>query len=119
MSGFNADTDSLPRLADELRAAGVELQALDPSHAEAGRVVLAAARPPRRTGHLGSSLTAGPAANGVAFASSARYWTWVHYGAPRHNVRAQLFYPEALARSTDEVVAVYAEHAQSTLKKIG
>lgn len=119
MSGFSADADSLPRLADQLRAAGVELEALDPAHAEAGRVVIAAARPPRRTGHLGSSLTAGPAANGMAFASSARYWTWVHYGAPRHNVRAHPFYPEALRRSTDEVVAVYAEHAQTTLNKIG
>lgn len=119
MSGFSADADSLPRLGDQLRAAGVQLEALDPSHAEAGRVVLAAAHPPRRSGYLGNHLTAGPAANGVAFASSARYWTWVHWGAPRRHVRARPFFTEALDRSTTEVVAVYAEHAQSTLDKIG
>lgn len=119
MSGFSADTSSLPRMADQLRAAGVQLGKLDPAHAEAGRVVIATATPPRRSGFMANHLTAGAAANGVAFASSARYWTWVHWGAPRHNVKAQPFYPEALRRSTDEVLAVYAEHAQRTLNEIG
>lgn len=118
-SSFDSDAPGLSGLASELHAAGVQLGDLDPASAEAGRVVLAAARPPRRTGHLGSSLTAGPAANGTVFASSARYWTWVHFGAPRRHVRAQPFYPEAIARSTDEVLAVYAEHARDTVNKIG
>jgi hypothetical protein len=119
MAGFDTDAPALPSLARELHAAGVQLGELDPVHAEAGRVVLASTRPPRHSGYLGDHLTAGPAANGVTFASSARYWTWVHFGAPRVHVRAQPFYAEALHRSTDEVVAVYAEHARDTLTKIG
>lgn len=119
MSGFATDAPQLRQLGDQLRAAGVQLGDLDPANAEAGRVVLAAARPPRRTGYMADHLTAGPSANGVVFASAARYWTWVHWGAPRASVRARPFYPQALARSTDELLAVYAEHAQDTLNRIG
>lgn len=119
MAGFDSDAPGLPQLARDLHDAGVQLGELDPASAEAGRVVLAATRPPRHTGYLDDHLTAGPAANGTVFASSARYWTWVHFGAPRRHVRAQPFYPEAIARSTDEVVAVYAAHARDTLNKIG
>lgn len=119
MSGFSSDAPGLDSLGSDLRTAGVQLGELDPANAEAGRVVLAAAHPPRRSGYLGDHLTAGPAANGITFASSARYWTWVHFGAPRAHVRAQPFYPEAIRRSTDEVVAVYADHAHATLDKIG
>lgn len=119
MGSFSSTAPGLPHLADQLRAAGVQLSELDPAHAEAGRVVIAATRPPRDSGYLADHLTAGPAANGRVFASAARYWTFVHWGAPRHNVRAQPFYPEAVRRSTDDVVAVYAEHARETLNKIG
>jgi hypothetical protein len=119
VSGFAADTSQLARLGDQLRAAGVQLGQLDQAHTEAGRVVVNATRPPRDTGHLANSLTAGAGANGVVFASAARYWTFVHWGAPRRHVRARPFYAEALRRSTTEVLAVYAEHAQNTLDKIG
>lgn len=119
MSGFDSETAPLRQLADQLHAAGVELGELDPATAEAGRVVIAATRPPRRTGHMADHLTAGHAANGLVFASSARYWTWVHFGAPRRHMRAQPFYAEAITRSTDEVLSVYAEHAQDTLNRIG
>jgi hypothetical protein len=119
VSGFTADAPQLRQLGDQLRAAGVQLGELDPAHAQAGRVVLAATRPPRRTGYMANHLTAGPGANGVVFASTARYWTWVHWGAPRRHVKARPFYPEALHRSTDEVLAVYADHARDTINKIG
>lgn len=119
MAGFSSETAQLRQLADQLRAAGVELGELDPATAEAGRVVIAATRPPRLTGQLANSLTAGLGAGGVVFASTARYWTWVHWGAPRRNIRARPFYPEALDRSTDDVLAVYADHARTALDKIG
>ena len=119
MADFRSDAPGLTSLGAELRRAGVQLADLDSADAEAGRVVLAATRPPRLTGYLAANLTAGPAANGTVFASSARYWTWVHFGAPRRHMRARPFYPEAITRSTDEVVAVYADHARSTLDKIG
>ena len=118
MAGFSADSTELHQLADQLAAAGDLIGELGPADAEAGRVILAATHPPRRTGRLAASLTAGPAANGVAFASTARYWTFVHYGAPRRHIKAHPFYPEAVAARTDEVLAVYATHAQHALEKV-
>lgn len=119
MAGFTADTSAAPRLADQLHAAGVQLGELGPANAEAGRVVITATRPPRSTGFMADNLTAAVAPNGVTFASAARYWTYVHWGAPRNNQRARPFFAEALPRATDEVVEVYAEHARAALDKIG
>lgn len=118
MAGFRVDHDA-HQLADDFRRAGVELADLDPANTEAGRVVIAAARPPRRSGALAASLRADAGPNGVTFASSARYWTFAHFGAPRHNVRAQPWYPQAIQVSTDDLVAIYAAHARTTLDKIG
>lgn len=118
-SGFSADTAQLRQLGDQLHAAGVELEALDPANSEAGRVVVAAARPPRRTGALAAGQRADATREGVTFASTARYWTFVHWGAPRRNIRARPWFSEALKASQDRVLAVYAEHAQQTIDKIG
>lgn len=95
--------------------AGVELADLEPASAEAGRDVIRASRPPRRSGVLSASLRADVTRNGVAFASTARYWTFAHYGAPRRNVRAQPWYPEAIRLTQDELVAVYADHARDAI----
>lgn len=119
MAGFSADTAQLTQLGAQLRAAGVELADLDPANSEAGRVVIAAARPPRLTGAMASGQFAGASREGVAFASSARYWTFIHWGAPRRNIKARPWFAEALKASEDRVLAVYAEHAQQTLDKIG
>lgn len=118
MAGFSSDTHQLHQLADQLRAAGVELADLEPANAEAGRIVLADVRPPRLSGYLGDHLVAGPAANGVTFASTARYWTFVHWGAPRRHIRARPFFTEALDHDQDKVLAVYADHAQHALEEI-
>lgn len=118
MAGFSVDSNA-DQVAADFRRAGLELADLDPANSEAGRVVLATARPPRRHGGLAASLRADVGPNGVTFASSARYWTFVHFGAPRHNVKAQPWYPEAIRLSTDQLVDIYAAHARSTLNKIG
>lgn len=118
MSGLQVAHDA-QRLAGEFRQAGVALADLDDANASAGRTVIAAARPPRRRGELAASLHAAVGPNGVAFASTARYWTFIHFGAPRHNVRAQPWYPEAIRVSTDDLVPIYAAHARTTLNKIG
>ena len=86
---FTADTAQLEQLARDLHAAGIKLAELDPVNTEAGRVVHAAARPPRRSGVLAASLQADATAQGVVFGSTARYWTFVHWGAPRRNIRAR------------------------------
>lgn len=116
---FDVDTAQLDQLARQLRAAGVQLDELDPVNQEASRVVVAASRPPRRSGALAASLRADVTGREITFASTARYWTFVHWGAPRRNMRARPWYPEAVAHSRDEVLGVYAKHAVETLNKIG
>lgn len=108
----------LDRFADQLRGLGVKLADLEAPNAEAGRLILAAARPPRLSGTLDASLAADVTAQGVAFASTARYWTFVHYGAPRRNIRARMFLAEAVNASATEVAAVYAAHAETTIKTL-
>lgn len=119
MPRFDLDAAQLDQLARDLRAAGAELDDLEPSNREAGRVVLAAARPPRRSGVLAASLRADVTGRDIVFASTARYWTFVHWGAPRRHMRARPWYPEAVNHSRDDIVAAYAEHAADTLKQIG
>lgn len=118
-AGVGVDTAQVKQLADELHAAGVQLSDLDPANTEAGRVVVQAARPPRRSGVLAASLRADVGPSGVVFASTARYWTWVHWGAPRRNIRARPWYPEALTASRDQLLDVYAAHTRKALDKIG
>lgn len=117
-AGFTGDTGQLDELARELHAAGVELAELDPANRDAAQLVLAAARPPRRSGRLDASLTARPTGEGVTFASTARYWTFVHWGAPRRQLRAQPWWVEAIQPNRDQLVAVYAAHVRDTLQNI-
>lgn len=116
---FDLDSSQLDQLAAQLHAAGVRLEDLEPVNIEAGRAVVPAARPPRRSGALAASLQADATAHGVAFASSARYWTFVHWGAPRRNIKAHPWWPQAIQASRSDVLAVYARHATETLKRIG
>lgn len=121
MAEFQADTDQLEAFARQLAAAGHRLADLDATNAEVGRAVVAAARPVAphgATGQLSGSLTADASANGVVWASSARYWTFVHWGAPRRNMRARPFYLEVLDADQDAIVAVYRDHATETLRNL-
>lgn len=119
MARFEVDSAQLDQLGRQLHAAGVQLADLEPVNAEAGRVVDSAARPPRRSGALAAASRADATAHGVTFASTARYWTWVHWGAPRRHIKARPWFLEALERQRTEVLAVYARHASDTLKQIG
>lgn len=118
-SSVTADTAALRAFAGRLQDAGVELvDGLAGANEQAGRVVLDATRPPRRSGALAASLKADTSRAGVAFASSARYWTFVHYGAPRRHIVARPFFAEALRLTTDDVIEVYARHVDTTLEGI-
>jgi HK97 gp10 family phage protein len=119
VADLQVDATELAQLAGQLVSAGHQLADLEAANAEAGRVVLEAARPaaPVASGQLASSLTADASANGVAWASTARYWTFVHWGAPRRNMRARPFFLQALELDTDRIVAVYADHATETLTR--
>lgn len=118
MADFTTDTSELERFARQVREAADQLAALESANADAGRVVLATARPPRLSGFLAASLTADATANGVTWASSARYWTFVHWGAPRRHIVARPWYVEAVRVSTADLVDVYRVHAIDSLKGI-
>lgn len=113
------DDGAIAHLAAQLHQLAEQLRGpvLEDAAREAAPVILAAARPPRLTGRLATSLTADATANGVTFASSARYWTYVHYGAPRHHLAARPFYAEALRANADQLAAVYAEHLTDTITR--
>lgn len=106
-------------LARQLHAAGVQLAELGPANTEAGRIVVAQAHAPRRTGAMAAGTTASVTRHGVAFASTARYWTFVHWGAPRRNIKARPWLAESLDHNRADVLAVYAAHARDTIDKIG
>lgn len=118
MAGFSADSSAAARLADELRRVGIELAELEPVNAEAGRAVVHAARPPRRSGALAAGSRADVSRSGVAFASTVRYWTFVHWGAPRRHIRARPFFVEALAATRGQLADIYAKHARESIGKV-
>lgn len=119
MADFRADSSEAAAFARRAVAAARELTDLEAANTQAGRMVLEAARPatPTSSGQLASSLTADASANGVVWASSARYWTFVHWGAPRRNMRARPFFLQALDTDTDRILAVYATHVTDTLTR--
>lgn len=119
MASIQADTDQLARFAGQLVAAGHQLADLEAPNSQAGRMVLEAARAaaPMDTGQLSGSIVADVSANRVVWASTARYWTFVHWGAPRRNMRARPFILEALEADTDRIVAVYSDHATDVLTR--
>lgn len=117
MPSLQVDDAELASFAAAALAAARELADLEAANAQAGRVVVQAARPPVATGALASGMFATPTAEGVTWASTVRYWTFVHWGAPRRNLRARPFFVEALDADTDTILAIYAEHANETLRR--
>lgn len=106
-------------LARGFHQAAEALEDLADVNTEAGRVVLAAARPPRgATGQLAARLEARATGREVTMASRVRYWSFVHWGAPRIHVRAQPFVLAALRATRADVVALYTEHARESLRKV-
>lgn len=107
------------QLARQLYDAGHELDELAPANEAAGRAIIAAARPPQRSGAMAAGQTVKATATGAAVFSTARYWTFVHYGAPRRNLRARPWLSQAIPPARDDVLAVYAKLIGATLDKIG
>lgn len=113
-SDHNADA-----LARGFHSAADALGDLETVNTEAGRVVLAAARPPRgATGQLGATLTARATGRDVTMAAGVRYWTFVHFGAPRIHVKAQPFILAALLATRAEVLDLYTTHTRDSLRKV-
>lgn len=109
-------TQDAAGVADRLHAAAAALGDLEPTNAEAGRVILAQARPPVVTGQTARGLFARVTPAGATLASSAPYWTFVHWGAPRRHIRANPWLLAATRATTTEVARLYTTHAEESLK---
>lgn len=117
MAGFRVDTDAAD-IARALARVPSELADLEPVNDAAGRIVLASARPPHRSGALAAGLHSEPTRAEVAIASTVPYWTFVHFGAPRRHVRAQPFILSAITATKAEVAALYTDHARDVLSRV-
>lgn len=112
---LSADTSAARALADGLGRAADALGDLGPTNREAGALVLSASRPPVRRGDLAAGMYVQANAQGALMASRARHFTFVHWGAPRANVRANPFILAALRARTDQVADLYLTHARDAL----
>lgn len=117
-SSIKSSADPVAEFARRMATAATELGELDDANRSAGRVILAASVPPHRTGALGAGQTARVTELGIELTSTVRYWTFVHFGAPAAGTRAQPWYAEAIQRTTDQLVEVYAAHARDVLDHI-
>lgn len=115
MASVTGDTSTVSAFAQQMAAAADQLRELDDANREAGRVVIANAAPPRRSGAMAAGQTVRVAAWGAELVSTVRYWTFVHWGAPAAGVRARPWFIEAAARSPEQVRAVYEAHARRSL----
>lgn len=114
MAEFRVTSDA-EALARHLHAAAEDLGDLGPVNSEAGRIVEAAARAPRRTGALAGSLRSAGTPGGVTIGSALRYATFVHWGAPRRHMAARPFLVTAVQATTEDVADLYLSHARDAL----
>lgn len=115
MSFTATGTDALDALARNTTRAGAALADLEAVNAEAGRIVLARANPPRKSGATAAGMFARVTEASTVMASTTPYWTFVHWGAPRAHVKAQPFILSAVRATTSEVATLYTEHARRSL----
>lgn len=118
MSSLGVDgAAAVERLAQQLRTAAQSLTELEPVHAQAGAVI-AAAPAPHRSGRLAASVRADVTANGVTVGSPLAYASFVHWGAPRRNVRAQPWLLDKVNADQDELVEMYETYAAAVVARI-
>ena len=110
----------LDRLVTGLRAAGAELADMPAANRAAGALVAraAAARAPKRSGRLASSITADPHKGGVSIDSTLPYAGPVHWGWPARRIKPNTFLVDA-ARATESTwTDTYTEATQAALDKV-
>lgn len=118
MASVTSDTDPVSAFATSMAAAADQLADLTDANREAGRVVIANARPPRASGAMASGQQVRVAEWGAQLVSSVSYWTFVHWGAPGAGVKARPWFVEAAQRSPDQVREVYLAHARQVFNRI-
>lgn len=108
-------------LRRSLKRAGQDTTELKTVHAEVGRIVVAAARPPRRSGRLASSVRAGTAASSATVrAGGARvpYAGPIHWGWPARGISARPFLTDAAQRTEPTWTEVYEREIERILDQI-
>lgn len=117
MADFGLDSNA-GEVAQAFAQAARELSSLEDPNAEAGAII-AAAPQPVVTSQLAASVRADVTANGVTVAGHVRHWSFVEWGAPRRNVRAQHPLGAQVRAREDDIIAVYADHAARVVAMIG
>jgi hypothetical protein len=110
--------DGLPRLVATMRAAARRAAALEPANRTVAAALVARARPPRRTGALAASLTAGSSPTEATMTSSLAYAGVIAHGWPRHGIEATNFDTAALSAVTPEALDTYNRHLADTVATI-
>lgn len=116
MSEFQLDTDAA-RVADALMRSATQLGELEPVNRQAGAIITAAPAP-HRSGLLAASVRADVTAHGVTAAGHTRYWTFVHWGAPRRNIAARPWLLAPVAEPDPRIIELYANHMATTVAAI-
>ena len=109
------------QLRATLRRAGQDMSDLKRVHAEVGRIVVAAASAPSRTGTLAASIRSGAAATSATVrAGGARvpYAGPIHWGWPARGITAQPFLSDAAQRTEPRWTEVYLTEVNRIIDRV-
>lgn len=117
-SAIGLDSSDVDKLAAQLVRIGDELTDLAEPNADAAATVLRGVNPPRRTGQLAAAGRSDVSPNGWVLAYPIRYATFVHWGVPSRNQRAQPWLVQERDDQYDNIAAIYADAAQDTINRL-
>lgn len=113
--------EGLQQLNARLRAAGDDSQDMPDLMQRIGSIVIAGARPPRKSGELGATLRAGRGRTKsvvrAGYKKRGGHAGVVHYGNPHTGSKAQPFLVDALRRVQAQVVNELATGIDRILRK--
>lgn len=118
--GASVEVKGAARLAATMAQAARELGNVSEPSARAGSVLLSRARgmAPRRSGRLSGSLTATPGRNGFDVSSGLVYGPPIHWGWAGHGIAANPFLVRAVTTGEKQIVDVFAQYVDATLKGV-
>lgn len=115
MAQVRTDTAEIDQLAAQLVAIGDAVTDLSAPNADAAALMLAGVNPPRRSGQLAAAGRADASPNGFVLAYPLRYATFVHWGVPSRNMRAQPWLLQQRDNSYADLEALYVEHTTAAI----
>jgi len=121
MTAKIVQVDGARRLRATMKRAGSDLQEFKDAHRAAADTVVAATRAPSRSGKLAASVRPG-ATKTMAIVragySSVPYAGAIHWGWPRHNIRANPFLSDAATGSEGTWIQAYEREVDDIIDKI-